>query len=208
MHIQDLIFNNRYYRSIKEIPLYNFIEIIETNDLKFLMKHGPGRRKKKIQIWEKIFDEYITLTNDKKVNNVFLLARFVTFERFKISLLMILLNSIRKQWNTELAEKINSLGIRSRITEDTFHRDIIRINGEIKLMVLSLRKKEKELKDKNKGEQSGRNEWVKLLMDLSKYQGYRINPKKITVYEFCIILLNYKDEAQQIKKNNKKWHQV
>lgn len=59
-----------YFANSKELPLYNFFEIIENNDVGFLLKKPKELTKDEIlqlkAVWVNIFDEYITLRNNEQ----------------------------------------------------------------------------------------------------------------------------------------------
>lgn len=48
----------QYYESIEDLPIYNWNKVVETGQLKWLIKKGDKPNKQALRVWDKLQDEY------------------------------------------------------------------------------------------------------------------------------------------------------
>lgn len=190
-----------YYNSAKDMPFYNFIQIVETGDLKYVMLSGKGKADIKLKRWNSIFSEYTKLTSNDNQNHILSLVKYVAFMSVKIDLILFCLRSIEKAYNKELSDLVNILGVKVKIDIVDTHKSIKIASSEIKRMKTSVDEKQKEIDDMSKNSSTNSGDFESLLLDISKHQGYAIKSKEISVFEFCILLNRY---SNFVKKSNKK----
>lgn len=60
------------YQSIDSLPIYNWFKIFETQELKYLIIKGTPTEKQLNDLWEKLFNEYISVFGlDESFKNYF-----------------------------------------------------------------------------------------------------------------------------------------
>lgn len=196
-----------YYESIKELPMSVFIDIIESGNYTLLSKNGKWKEGEAIEIWNKIIQEYNEITESEGQKHVIQLLRFISLMDLKIRTISNCLFSLKLNFNSDIADAVSYLGIRSKITRINRFQAIKRAESELKRMVASMEEKRKELElieKKNSNSDSSSN-FQSVLLDLSKFQGYRIDAKDVTVFEFCLLLNKFKKHIKPVnkKKNGK-----
>lgn len=192
-----------YYKSCAEITLYLFGKIIESGDLSLIDKKGKGKDAERSFHWNNIFNEYLELSKNENQHHILELMKYVSFMKIKIDLIYKCIQSISKNYNKELVDQLKKLGIRTKINRVTSHEDIRKVLTEVKKINISLKEKEKELENLTKNENKEKG-FENILVDLSKFQGYRLDDKEISVKEFCSILNRYNDYHKSLKKRNGK----
>lgn len=157
--------------------------------------------------WDHIFSEYQSLVKDEKSNYILsLLIQIATGEN-QIVLMNNALLAISARYNDSMAKALRLLFPRIKFTKNTLKKDIETAINIMKSRHVKLNEAKSELERERKSSQSGKsdgkNAWISTLVTLSKYQGYQINIKTITVSEYCLILNNFKDYQIAAKKNGK-----
>lgn len=189
----------KYYSSCKELPLHNFIMCANNGDLKQMHKSGIYFKECARKKWEEILTEYSTLTG-RNQDGILAIVRYIAFLENKINLIYYCLRSLQKNYNQKLADELNGLGLKVKIKRINISQGIRIAVSEVKRMEQSILDKNKELEGLNKNG----NDFESLLIDLSKYQGYQIDTRKTTVYEFCKLTDKYKKHIQELNKKHSK----
>jgi hypothetical protein len=73
-------------------------------------------------------------------------------------------------------------------------RDLKLTITQSKSLVVRFNDLNTDLERISKSEKSEANDYDAILSELSKYQGYRLDPKQITVSEFCAIVKRFKKD--------------
>ncbi len=148
--------------------------------------------------WEDIFSEYLKLTGGSSNNVLLELAKAATIFKNTSFAIQALCIVVSFDQSTEGADEANAL-----------LREITRINGKGKMTKQELQRhknvgnsyklkaeeKEDEIKALTaKSEVSTQEDWYGQLSLLAKYQGHRINPDKVSTFEYISILNNFKRE--------------
>lgn len=193
------------YQSCNEIPLYNFIKVLAKKDFSYLVVSGSPKHLDKV--WEKILNEYIELTGSEKQTQMLSLMKEVAFLGNKIFLIKSVEYSLRIQYSEELVLQLKKLGFNINLNVknyDQYNKQLDILLTRLKSTINIYETKSNELKELQKVDESDKDlesQYLGWLTDLSKFQGYRLDPKEITVIEFISIMESYKNS---IPKNNGK----
>lgn len=193
-----------YYESIRELPMSIFIDIMETENHLLLVKKGRGKKDKAVAIWNNIVQEYNDLTENESQKHAVQLLKFVSLMDLKIRAINHCLYSLKLNFNQDLADMVSYFGIRSKITRLNRFDAIKKAESELKRMISSLEEKRSELENiqKKNNKESGNSGFQSVLIDLSKFQGYRLDAKDITVFEFCLLLNKFKEHIKNLNKKS------
>lgn len=184
------------YNSCSELPLYNFIKIVVTDDKNWLYSEPKRLWHKSADldnIWENIFNEYSELSQDKQGQAVLGMIKNLTVLNGKIWVIeqyLSLLTSVSKigdvkNYQTAIND-LKSMGFNFQWLNITLDEDISKTRSSMKRIVLERNEAAQEWQNTNQNEQKSatENDYDSLLGELSKFQGYYIDKKLITVAEF------------------------
>lgn len=181
------------------MPLYNFIKILVSNDLSYI---GKGTQAQLEEAWENIFSEYMSLSKDGTQNHLLGVIKEIAILENKLFLIQTIVDELSKEWNEALAKCLNALGFRYKYTLETLEKDLKLTVTNAKSLILRLDQRKNDLKALQSGSSSPtESDFDALLIELSKFMGYRINTKEVTISEFIALQNNYK--AANKPKNGK-----
>jgi len=133
----------KYYKSIDELSIFNFNKVIETNDLKYIVKEGVTDNKASI-VWDIIMDEYIDYVGLSK--------SYLDYMRYE--------------------KKAALLTCQAYLENKLYLLNFVAIAKQQAQDALGTHKED----------------FMESVGIVSKYQGYRVNPKEYTVKEFYSII--------------------
>lgn len=197
---------SEYYKSCSELPLYNFIKILVFNDLSYLIIKGKPRNLH--ALWNDIFEEYVKLTGDEKQSELLMLYKETAFLSNKIFLVQSIVYSLRIQYSKELQDMLIKQGFRIDLNVkdlSSYQKKLDNVLTQLKKVQSDLDRRKEEIKKHDTGEKVSESYYDEVLSELSKFQGYRLNSKEISVSEFVSIRNRYnKYVKDQLKKQQKK----
>lgn len=157
--------------------------------------------------WNLIFSEYQSLVKDEKSNYILSLLIQISTGENQIIIMNNALHAISVNYTDTLAKALSKLFPRIKFSKNTIKKDIEVAVNVMKSRQVKLNEAkaelEKERKKSSENKSSGKSQWISTLVTLSKYQGYQINIKTITVSEYCLILNNFKEYQLALKNNGK-----
>jgi hypothetical protein len=185
----------KVYDGCDDLPLFNFIKIITTDDLKWLVVSGtPGDDELK-DAWDKVSLEYQELTQDTKSKQLTSLKAEIAYLTNQIFWTQSVVDQITWAYSPEWATLLNELGFRFRYEDGPeLHRELEITIAQSKSLVVELEERKAELEELTKGnEKTTEAGYYVLLADIGKYMGSIINPKEVTVTQFVGIYNLYKN---------------
>lgn len=105
-----------YYKSCDTLPIYNFYKILNTKDLKWLIKdyneddEYDTDEEKLIEFWEKVYDGYIDLLGEKAITKKSLIVNQISKLELEIHTVSTLLKIYVDKPFKEIAEQIDEWG--------------------------------------------------------------------------------------------------
>lgn len=176
----------KVYNSCKEMPLYNFKMYLDTQDLIWFSKDGK-RHKNLNTVMVNFFDEYIKLTNNRKVLNRFVKMQKMMKLDIKYMNVTLLLNAIEnhKLSKKELDQNIKNLrewGYKLYKEKDLFMQTN-KIRNRIQNLKTQYQLLQAEISDDDK-EESISLEKQLIIVSKGLELGYKIDLKDTTVYEW------------------------
>jgi len=201
------------YNNCKSIPMYNFYEILESNEYKWLLKDfnedsGVILSEKELnvlkELFQTIFNEYIELKKDNKVIKVLkqraIIANLENRMFWGATLLKLFINNPTK----ETAESLHSWKFKIDITKkldlevESVTRQLKSLRTQINMAISTYEEMTK--KDKNKKEEKLNIEKQAINVAKGLDLKYPINTKETTMLQW----LAYCENLEYIVKENKK----
>jgi len=183
------------YKSVYELPLYNFIQISLTGDTE---KWGVMP-----DIWNTITEQYAELSGDKSMGRAFVLTRQITYLKNRLNIIQLVVNQLSVTRNEELIKILqNDLGFRLKF--DDLQGDLVRVVSLAKPDFVKLKQAEAQYNDLKKDEKAATEaDWDDELTHLGKFQAFKIDKKQTTVSEYLSIKKAFKAHVDYMNRNGK-----
>lgn len=183
------------YTSCNDLTLYLFIQVLTTGEQRWLTKSGKPTKEQLKSAWDQIFSQYTEVSESKQTNYLLSLLREYYSIPNKIQIIQTIVDNLSKRYDPDLIAKLRLLGFRHPYTEESYMRDLKITVTQAKGLILKYRTLYDDLqKIQSDDSKADPNDYDLILSELSKYQGYRLDPKIITVAEFCAIVKRFKQE--------------
>lgn len=183
------------FTSCSDLPMFNFIKITTTGDLKWI-----GKCEDPAKLWEQIHSEYTELSGDQQSSRSLELAKQISFITNKINITNTIIQHLATRGNVpELVLELQNMGYRLKYIDlDKDLQRTISLSKSDHIKLSSLKEQYAKLAT---GETTTEFQWVEILSALAKHrQVMVINPALITVTEY---LAMGKEFRMWIKVNTK-----
>jgi hypothetical protein len=165
------------------------------NDLKWLIIHGEPTQEQLTDAWDNIFTEYSDICPTTNSTYIVQITREIKHLETKIAIIQAIIDRFKISYMPELVLILNEYGFYYDFTPETMLSDLQSVIAECSMFVVQKGVKEGELKrffEGQKGEWASENDYDETLSELSKFQGYHLKSKELTVSEFCAIFNRFK----------------
>lgn len=198
-----------YYRKCSELPLSVFLKVMLTSDVTHLTISGKPTIEELEEAYQIIHEEYLTLSESLEYQQMISLIKEIAINENKYNMIIMAVRVLRVVYDEKIASEIKSYGYNlshKDVSETAYQKQLDVILSKSKFINLSLQKANDDLqKLKKKGIESGEEKpdehaYDVLLADLSKYQGYYLDPDKITVTHFLSVMKRYKQSIENLKQ--------
>jgi ribosomal protein S6 len=196
------------YTDLSDIPLYNWIEIATTNNLKWLVKSGPVPEDLTEQYGE-LLQEYQALIKDTKSAHEHNIK--VTYARLanRIDHIQIAVNALRLHGHDANLIRIlqtpppDGLGFEGLTYED-LERDLKLTENYMKVDVIKLEQAKGQLEKIMKAADfdgvNSKGVFYEQITSLSRWLQFGINPKEVSVMQYVMYLNALQIEIKAIAK--------
>jgi hypothetical protein len=170
-----------------EVTLDEFIDCLINGNYKRLLRDGEASDDELQAAWERLYNEYAELSGNTAHAYLFSLMKTTAALRAKLTAAQQFIQS----GNVELLRQMG------------YPADIKKIIARVKLESIELQGKTKELeKLRQSNEKDGAKEadFTAWIVSVSKYMGYRIDRKEVTVSEFLTMNKLMTEELERMKK--------
>lgn len=206
-NIKQVEVEAKYYKSIVELPLSRFIDVMVDDNLYALVITGKPTDEELSAAWEHIRIEYADAIKDYEYRMLCSLEREVTDIDITHNKILIAIATLEKYYCIQFATALNKL-LRTSFKFDTrfpdeYDNDLKRAHNRSKGIFLSLQLKQSALeamrnKHVGKDKKPSREYYLGILITLSDYATYPIHDN-ITVFEFCDRIRRLHQHYEQIK---------
>jgi len=180
------------YQGCNECPLDVFIDCLVNNKLERLIKSGEASQKELAEAWQKIWFEYCDLSDNPEYRNMLNLIKETSYLESKLLTIRLCLQKIIHKPDENCIAILKKYGYRydfDKSDEAKFIKDIeqvLAISKSIEIEVLRNRK-QLEKSQEVKHDKVNQSTFDKMLVVMSKWIGYRLDKKILTVSEYALI---------------------
>lgn len=189
-----------YYKNCAELPLNLFIQCVVTQKLHGLIISGKPTDEQLNEAWGNINQDYQDLTEDHDGDYLLGLFSNISYldERLRIIYNIVAYLEIKRSEGLILL--LQEMGFDFEYSEESLLTDLKLTVSQAKFDKVNLEMQQNELKElQSKGKQPTEYDYDSILSTLSKYQGYQLRSKDLTVTEFIAILNRFKNENNPLK---------
>lgn len=203
----------KLYQDCSKLTLVKFLDCLFDDDLGVLIISGSPSKEQLQEAWNKIYLEYCTLIQDRSYNELFEKSKEVVVLQAKISLVDSIVKNLCLAYDPVLVKMLDNLGLKSKVLPeddgDVLQSKLEAVITRARRWITQLDIKNDELqklRKKNENSKGGREVFDDYLGNLSKFNGYYVNEREITVGRFCRDLnrMNEVLERDEVKKTIKK----
>ena len=198
-----------YHRSCKTLPLEPFIQAYCNADLSGLIIEGTPEPDKLQYAWNEVMFDYSGLLKSEKSEYLLSLSWEIAALQHHIIYVDYSVIALKYKYNEHLVNGLAEIGYSVPAFEDkNYQAELNRITSLAKSKIFDLGNLTDEYNRLNKtveGKKQSEDEFIKTVMMLAKYQGYAIDRKITTVFDFVQIFNNYLAEMQVKEKQLEKY---
>jgi len=192
------------YQGCNECPLDVFIDCLVNNKLERLIKSGEASQKELAEAWEKLFIEYCDLSGDKNIKHLIHLSKNIGYLQCRILAARLCVYVLSNRKSDVCIEQLKLMGFNGNFNEASIADDLKSVIATVKSFEIDLQRKALEYeKLVNEGGKSKLESgyFDNMLVDLSKFMGYRLKKNELTVNEFMVIKSKYQKEMELLSNN-------
>lgn len=191
------------YKSCDELPLYNFVKIVVRDELRFLNINRLNfdvTEDHKLA-WTDLLQEYTGLSKDNKQFHILDLLKVITKSNLTVDLIQHIVEFLANDFDKDMITILRSLGFAYKYdpNSDTYDSDLKKTISQAKAIIVKKNIAEKELEDlksESTDKKATEQDYIALLVALSKFQGYHIDWKKVSVSEYVETLNSFVKNAK------------
>jgi len=197
------------HRSCKTLFLDPFIQAYSNNDLSGLVIEGLPAPDELHDAWNEIMFEYSGLIKGDNSDYLFQLQKEIAVLEHHIIYIDYSVPFLKLRYDEDIAQEVRYLGYTvPGFTADNYQKSLNLITELAKRKVFDHGNLVDEYNRLNKtveGKKQSEGEFIRTIVMLAKYQGYNIDRKITTVYDFAQIFNNYLSEMKVKEKQLEKY---
>lgn len=181
------------YRHCNELPLDIFIDCLCDSKLDRLIISGSCGLRELGEAWDRIFWEYCELSNSPTFKNIFQSAKDLGYIETKLTTLRLAYFVLSRRYSQSVVESLRRVNCHCEFPiNDTvkYMADLKKVENHIRAATIdqSIRIAEQEqIKAREKKSVATDDKFAEVLIVMSRFMGYKVNPREITVTEFIAI---------------------
>lgn len=187
------------------MPLYNFIKVLTTDNLKWLLSDKDGWRLKPDldEVWERIFMDYTERKKDPNSQQTFEIIKTIRTLEYKIKIAKASIELLAKVDDlSEFKPTISALKSETNyygaFTKQSLAKDLKQCLARLKLMIARHSEAYEEYKSISQDDQAKAKEsdFTEQIVVLEQTFGFFIETRKISVAKYISYLSDYKMKAE------------
>jgi hypothetical protein len=166
---------------------------VNTGNLAYLIISGkPGSLE---VAWAKIYEEYLSLTNDTKFSTTFRIKKDIYYLTNKLQIISTIVTHLEDRYNSELCKHLRSLGFNLKFTQESINKDLELVAKLSKSIILRVQQLNKEYATLTKEEKAvTKQDYYDAMASLEKFRGGGIDPKTTTLMQFISLFNLFKKQ--------------
>jgi len=194
------------FRRCSETPLDIFIDCFVNKNLMRLVKFGKASAKQINEAWEDLFTDYCELLRLPQYTRMVSLTKEIGSLQSKMLCINLCIRVLSLRYSYKCVQVLKRFGYNYKfsITDpEGYRKDLETVIKKSKSSELALDRALNEYKalfQKSSNEAPSQDVFQNNLIELSKFMGFRINPKEITVAEYVAIIKRREKEIELKRK--------
>jgi len=198
------------YTRCSQTPLDVFIDALVNKNLSRLVIYGKATYKQINDAWEQLFTEYCELSGSPQYQRLVNLSREIGGLQSKLLSIRLCVKVLGYRYSTRAVSTLRRFGYNYKFNlqdPEGYLRDIKAVMTKSKSVEIALDQSLVEY-DKLLKESDGKNltedYFQKALVELSKFMGFRVNAREVTVSEYVAMIKRREREIQLSLNQNKR----
>ena len=164
------------------------------------------------EVWEEIYNEYMSLRENKSISYVLDLIKQITYLNTKVFIIVkcVEVLACTDEYNREIIMELKQTGVKGRFDFSNKPKYLAELKAAISYskkytnQILSLEKELNTFQEKYDKKKSTRREFEEWAVELTKHLSTNINFDDITVARYCFMMNSYERfcEVKNAQKNN------
>ena len=190
----------RWYSTTDYLPVRNFYMCVKTGDLRWILKledyeHLPDYSLDLNKAWEKIWNEFIEISNDRDYQIYFQTLRKYIKVLNRYEILKAEIFTLYFRFKKEYADDLEEEGILLNMdTRESYVKSLDVAGNRIENLNTKIQILTKELEAKSK---TGKTNFEDLVYSVEVYQGFPIDIDKLSIRKFVLMLNKINDNAKR-----------
>lgn len=197
------------YHHCSELPLADFISCVIDKNYKALLKYGHASPYDLSRAWDSIYSEFSEMSGSPAFKLIMNLSKDIGFLESKLLSISLCLRVMERRADERCIKILKNYGYAYSFNindTDQYKKDLETIATRSGSIRLALQQKRNEYNASIKGMSSKevtREDFTKILAVLTKYMGFRIDPRQTTVSEYVSYRKLYEHETESSLRNKK-----
>lgn len=202
------------YLHTRETPLEVFIDALVNKNLSRLIKYGRASQRQLAEAWETLFAEYCEISGSTQYQRLINLTKEIGSLQSKLLSIQVSIRVLGFRYSSKSISTLARFGYKYRFDiqdPESYTRDVKSVLLKSKSVELALDQSLVEYQKliSSTDEKPLTEEYFeKALVELSKFMGFRVDPRQVTVSEYVAMLKRREKEIELLSKQvpNKKAH--
>lgn len=198
------------YRHCGNTPLDVFIDVLVNKNFRRLIRWGGATDKQLYKAWEQLFSEYAELSETPQYKKMIGLSKEIGQLQSKIMTVNICIQVLNNRYSDAAVSALKRLGYSVYFDlndKQKYQKALISVRKKVKAAELTLMQRTGQYDEMIAGVKEGKlteDYFTEMLVELSKFMGYRLNASEITVTEFVTISNKRNKELELMAKQHGK----
>lgn len=195
---------------IKHIKVSSFIKVIVHNDYTDIILDGEPNEEQLSEALQSIMFQYHDTIMDEKTEIYKSTVNKIHALQIKMNRVKMNMEALKLCRAEEIISELKQDGFKFQFTEETYLKDIDRIQTSLKRDKIQLAKAQRQLSDmqgKGGGKKMTEDDFYNSLAELRKFENYQSEPLKLademSLYSYCQAMKRYNKHIQSLRKQQK-----
>lgn len=198
------------YQHCSECPLEVFIDALVNHNLNRLVRGGRPTEEEIGKAWQNLFFEYCDLSGTKSYRQLFAINKEIGILHSRRLTIQLCIRVLSVHPMESAKQELRRAGYNYKFDHNTwgeYVNDLKNVSERSRSIEIALKEREFEYEQAIKqygGKEITTHDFEKILVELSKYMGFRLSPREMTVSEYVAIYAKYEKESEMIERINAK----
>lgn len=191
------------FDTCKDVNMSVFIQCIVKGDNSGLVKQGKPCTEQLTSAWEKLFNEYISLSGDTSVKKLLSLLKEIAILSNRLMLIEILVNQIANDHHPDLADQLKKMGFRFNYENgENLQRELELTVAQSKTQLIQLNQAKAELEEMRSTDnrKATEQDFEMQISAIEEFKGVAIDIDNYTVSRYCADVNRMKIRYNATKK--------